>query len=318
LNANGTGGAKAIEDSVKKSTKSKAVPPKRKHVRVLVLEAHKDHGGNAFFNEVFRRPIDRDEIVAWKTLVVCHHLMSEGPRGVLEDAVYRETTFQGILNTYGKGHAGLQGPKHYAAIIEQYVLYLKDKIKFHQTHPEYPPDFKLETFLKHKDSRDIKKNLSAITHMNELQAGICRVGTKLFDQKDMIDCKVSCLIPLIIESYNIYTIMTHLIRNLVEEVDSMEVLTFVIEQFYAQYITLRNFFYDSSGVKYVTSVIAVPNLPQEPPEFFGKRKVTRSESKPAPVQQPVVQQVVVQPPPTLSPVKSFDPFFDPQPTQRVV
>ena len=90
-------------------------------------------------------------------MVVCHHVMSEGPRGVLEDATYRATTFQAVLNTYGKNHVGIQGPKHYSALIELYCSFLRDKIKFHQTHPQFPPDFKLETFLKQKDSRDVKK-----------------------------------------------------------------------------------------------------------------------------------------------------------------
>lgn len=42
----------------------------------------------------------------------------------------------------------------------------------------------------------------------------------------------------------------------------MDVLSFLIERFYAQYINIRTFFHDSSNIKYVTSIIAVPMLPQ--------------------------------------------------------
>ncbi|PRP76731.1 I/LWEQ domain-containing protein [Planoprotostelium fungivorum] len=305
------------QESVKKACKSKAVPPKRKHVRNLVIEAHKDGGGNTFFNEVFRKPLERDEIAAWKALVVCHHVMSEGPRGVLDDASYRSTTFEGLRSMYGRNNVGIQGTKHYSVLIETYANFILDKIKFHQAHPEFPNDFKLETFLKHKDSRDQRKNLSALTHMSELQASICRMGNKIFEGKDLIDCKTACLIPLVIESYNIYTLCTHLIRNLVDEMDDMEVLGFLIEQFYAQYITLKNWFYDCSGVKYVTSVIAVPTLPQDPPEFFGRRKMSRTSSKP-PAPQPTPAPAPAPAPKPAPPVSTFDPFASMAPAPQPV
>eukprot|EP01117_Protostelium_nocturnum_P007541 TRINITY_DN26_c0_g1_i1.p1 TRINITY_DN26_c0_g1~~TRINITY_DN26_c0_g1_i1.p1 ORF type:complete len:1067 (+),score=443.10 TRINITY_DN26_c0_g1_i1:82-3282(+) len=310
---------KVLEEAVRKSTKNKPVPPKRKHVRTIVLETHNEGGGNSFFNEAFKRHTQEHDVVAWKVLVVSHHAMSEGHRRVLDDAVYRNTTFEAMKHFYGR--PGLHGAKTYHELIGHYSTFLLDKIKFHQTHPEFTGDFNMDAFQKHPDSKDINKNLNAVTHMMELQASICRMGIKLFDMKDMVDCKTSCLIPLVIESYNIYTITTYLLRILVSEMDNMDLLTFMIEQFYAQYITLKNFFYDCSGVKYVTSVIAVPTLPNDPPEFFGSRRVSKTTKKPepepapkpapAPAPAPVVAQPVYQPqpvyvPPPQQPVNYFD------------
>lgn len=89
----------------------------------------------------------------------------------------------------------------------------------------------------------------------------------------------ACLVPLVVEAYNIYQLTTHLIKTLVKETDMMDVLSPVIERFYAQYIDLRTFFLDANGLKYVTAIIAVPTLPQDPPEFSVKKAKKSKKSK---------------------------------------
>lgn len=52
----------------------------------------------------------------------------------------------------------------------------------------------------------------------------------------------------------------------------MDLLQFLIERFYSQYITLREFYINAAAIRSVSSVIAVPSLPPDPPRFSVKRK----------------------------------------------
>jgi hypothetical protein len=47
----------------------------------------------------------------------------------------------------------------------------------------------------------------------------------------------------------------------------MDVFSYLTQRFYAQYIDLRTFYFGCSNIRYVTSIIAVPSLPQDPPKF---------------------------------------------------
>jgi hypothetical protein len=134
----------------------------------------------------------------------------------------------------------------------------------------------LEKFIEKKVSLDSERAQLAVTHMLDLQQSIHKIQKAIYAQNAVDDMKASAFIPIILESYSLYTLETHLIKKLVQsnqffqlrlkisDVDDMEVLGFLIEKFYAQYIDLRQFYFDTSNIKSVTSIIAVPTLPKVP------------------------------------------------------
>ena len=54
----------------------------------------------------------------------------------------------------------------------------------------------------------------------------------------------------------------------------MDVIQYLIERFYSQYIILRDFYINAAAIRSVTTIIAVPNLPTDPPQvcitLFGE------------------------------------------------
>ena len=46
----------------------------------------------------------------------------------------------------------------------------------------------------------------------------------------------------------------------------MDVIQYLIERFYSQYIILRDFYVNAAAIRSVTTIIAVPNLPVDPPQ----------------------------------------------------
>eukprot|EP00027_Filamoeba_sp_ATCC50430_P004369 CAMPEP_0168548420 /NCGR_PEP_ID=MMETSP0413-20121227/4549_1 /TAXON_ID=136452 /ORGANISM="Filamoeba nolandi, Strain NC-AS-23-1" /LENGTH=999 /DNA_ID=CAMNT_0008578717 /DNA_START=91 /DNA_END=3090 /DNA_ORIENTATION=+ len=295
------------EAIVRKATSSKASAPKRKHVRTLILETWKGSSVSPILNELFRRPLETNEVVCWKALVTLHTLLQEGHKRVVHDAYYRISTLTSL-----RGMVSRSSTRGFPQLISLYITFVVDKLNFHHTHPEFQGDFNLEAFQKllREQTFQSSKLLSVVNNMMELQTSIYQVHRGLMEQKDFSDCKVSCLIPLVLESYNLYTIETFLIRKLVDEVDSMDVLSVLIEQFYSQYIMLRTFYSEVNEMKAVSSIIAVPMLPKDPPVFIA-RKVHKKRSSmnidsPSAVRkaQPLVQEQ----PPVTPPASSSTPM----------
>lgn len=89
----------------------------------------------------------------------------------------------------------------------------------------------------------------------------------------------------------------------------MDVLAYSIERFYSQYIVLRSFYTDVSNLRSISSIIAVPTLPKDPPSFQSKKKIPTSQpkapAKPKHQSIPQFQSVPVQPPP--QPVQPIQP-----------
>eukprot|EP01119_Soliformovum_irregulare_P007050 TRINITY_DN19455_c0_g1_i1.p1 TRINITY_DN19455_c0_g1~~TRINITY_DN19455_c0_g1_i1.p1 ORF type:complete len:981 (-),score=386.73 TRINITY_DN19455_c0_g1_i1:40-2982(-) len=272
----------SLEKEVTKATSSKATAPKRKHVRNCIIETWGENGGSLFLTELFRRPLESNEVVCWKGLITLHQVMLEGHPKVLEDVYYRLSFLDAIGTSWGRHNTSLSG-KGLFELNNAYSLYIFEKINFHHMEPEFDGDFNVEKFEK-RPKLVGDKALQALNHILDLQQAIYKVQNVLFNQAlPLPEMKASVLIPIIIESYNMYKIAVILIRSLVNSVDNMDVLSFIIERFYSQYLTLRTLYSEANNIKFVTSIIAVPLLPKDPPEFtFPVKK----EKKPVPKEEP--------------------------------
>eukprot|EP01114_Cavostelium_apophysatum_P008525 TRINITY_DN2106_c0_g1_i1.p1 TRINITY_DN2106_c0_g1~~TRINITY_DN2106_c0_g1_i1.p1 ORF type:complete len:1001 (-),score=389.23 TRINITY_DN2106_c0_g1_i1:15-3017(-) len=301
-----------LEDIVRKATSSKVTPPKRKHVRNIILQTHNEHGASGFYHELFKRPLDRDEVICFKAMVTIHTVLQEGHPKVLEDSFYRVTLLESLVNFWKNL------PKETSELICLYLDFLLNKIAFHHQHTEFAGDFSAEAYARRKPTIERTRMMQIVTHMQDLQQCIYKFQRKIFDgNRAMSECKASSLIPFVVESYNLYQLETQLIRELAKDEDSMDVLTVVIERFYSQFLTLKTFYNEAGMIKYVTSIIAVPTLPKDPPEFFAKKRVKSpaAQRKPAPkavepAPQPEPQPVVYQHPP---PQPQPQPVYIPQP-----
>ena len=95
----------------------------------------------------------------------------------------------------------------------------------------------------------------------------------------VMPAKLSALVPLVVESYNIYTLTVHFLKSLCDVVDSIDAINFLIEKFYGQYFMIRSFYDDCSNVSYVIALIQVPLLPPDPPQFSVNRAPPVQQAK---------------------------------------
>lgn len=80
-------------------------------------------------------------------------------------------------------------------------------------------------------------------------------------------CKVSALVPLITESYGIYKFCISMLRAMYQQLGADEALTVLFDRFESQHFMLRDFYTDCQSIKFLTSLITIPRLPNSSPDL---------------------------------------------------
>jgi len=76
------------------------------------------------------------------------------------------------------------------------------------------------------------------------------------------ECRIAALVPLVEESHGIYLFLTSMLRAMHRRTDAIDALTPLRTRYNAQHYGLIKFYYECSNLKYLTSLIVVPKLPQ--------------------------------------------------------
>jgi hypothetical protein len=84
------------------------------------------------------------------------------------------------------------------------------------------------------------------------------------------ECKISALVPLVQESYGIYKFITSMLRAMHTTTGDDEALEPLRGRYDTQYYRLLKFYYECSNLRYLTSLISVPKLPQDPPSLLAE------------------------------------------------
>ena len=77
--------------------------------------------------------------------MLLHKLLVGGPQIALEEAMSSDcaTFLDTCLNTLGSNNLGLG----YGALIRTYIRYLRRKLQFHASHPQYSGNFDYEDYV---------------------------------------------------------------------------------------------------------------------------------------------------------------------------
>eukprot|EP01087_Luapelamoeba_hula_P019732 TRINITY_DN6586_c0_g2_i1.p1 TRINITY_DN6586_c0_g2~~TRINITY_DN6586_c0_g2_i1.p1 ORF type:complete len:980 (-),score=217.86 TRINITY_DN6586_c0_g2_i1:62-3001(-) len=309
-----------------KATSAKNEPPKMKHVRRIILETHNVHGGVSMYREIAKRPIFKEDASCWNSLCTIHRVLLDGHPKVLKDSTFEARLFEDLRNTWSH----LKGSGFFAPLIPGYCSFILEKITFHDKQPVFDGNVTLDGFLRKTDNRlpDTNTCFEIVNHLLDHQDGLLRFEKMIIGgaQRLLTSSMIFPLIPLVLESFNIYTVITYFMKDLINRVEDMELFDFLTERYYPQYMNLREFYFKANNIHEITSVIPVPMLSAEPPQFVRKepisadrrrRQRTNSAKKrdydkglPSP---PIIRhtQPVQQPPPLPQPVQQPQPVMFP-------
>ncbi|KAJ1912366.1 sla2 Src-like adaptor 2 [Tieghemiomyces parasiticus] len=242
--------------------------PKQKHVRAMILYTWDYKSSVSIWSGLKAQPLLADEVKCFKALICIHKVIRTGHPVAIKEAV-REMPF---LETLGR-QAMNDGWRGYGNLIRGYINFLLAKLEYHRLHPEFRGDFDYDDFTSLKETNDPNEGYETISDLLSLQDRLDQFQKHVFKgfrSTSNNECRISSLVPLVEESYGIYMFATRMLIAMHKRVDMTDALEPLRGRFNTQHYNLRRFYYECSNLRYLTSLITVPKLPQDPPNLFGE------------------------------------------------
>lgn len=209
-----------------------------------------------------------DEVQTFKALITVHKVLQEGHPITLRQALNNRTW----IDSLNRGMSG-EGLRGYGPLIKEYVFFLLSKLQFHAHHPEFNGTFEYEEYISLKSINDPNEGYETISDLMELQDKIENFQKLIFSHfrgGQQNECRISALVPLLQESYGIYKFITSMLRAMHTTTGDDEALEPLRQRYDAQHYRLVKFYYEASNLRYLTSLITVPKLPQDPPNLLSE------------------------------------------------
>ncbi|KAI1638040.1 ANTH-domain-containing protein [Biscogniauxia mediterranea] len=279
--------------NIRKATNTDETAPKRKHVRSCIVYTWDHKSSQSFWAGMKVQPILADEVQTFKALITIHRVLQEGHPQTLREAMAN----RGWIDSLNRGLAG-EGVRGYGPLIREYVYFLLAKLSFHQQHPEFNGTFEYEEYISLKAINDPNEGYETITDLMSLQDKIEQFQKLIFSHFRNVgnnECRISAIVPLVAESYGIYKFITSMLRAMHSTTGDNDALEPLRQRYDAQHYRLVKFYYECSNLRYLTSLITIPKLPQDPPNLLAEdddapalpaRPKQEIERQPTPARQP--------------------------------
>ncbi|KAI1427279.1 ANTH domain-containing protein [Xylaria sp. FL1777] len=279
--------------NIRKATNTDETAPKRKHVRSCIVYTWDHKSSQSFWAGMKVQPILADEVQTFKALITIHRVLQEGHPQALREALAN----RGWIDGLNRGLSG-EGVRGYAPLIREYVYFLLAKLSFHQQHPEFNGTFEYEEYISLKAINDPNEGYETITDLMALQDKIEQFQKLIFSHFRNVgnnECRISAIVPLVQESYGIYKFITSMLRAMHSTTGDNDALEPLRERYNAQHYRLVKFYYECSNLRYLTGLITIPKLPQDPPNLLAEdedapalpaRPKQEIERAPTPVRAP--------------------------------
>ncbi|PGH09494.1 hypothetical protein GX51_00599 [Blastomyces parvus] len=290
--------------NIRKATSIEETAPKRKHVRSCIVYTWDHKSSTSFWAGMKVQPILADEVQTFKALITVHKVLQEGH----PIAVKEGQSHVNWLDSLSRGVTG-EGIRGYGPLIREYVFFLEAKLGFHRQHPEFNGLFEYEEYISLKTINDPNEGYETITDLMNLQDQIDAFQKLIFShfrQSTNNECRISALVPLVQESYGIYKFITSMLRAMHTTTGDEDALEPLRGRYNAQHHRLVRFYYECSNLRYLTSLITVPKLPQQPPSLLAE-----DEERPALPKRPAKEvEREPTPPPKTATVPDPEPIND--------
>ncbi|KIM70189.1 hypothetical protein SCLCIDRAFT_102287 [Scleroderma citrinum Foug A] len=272
--------------NIKKATSTEESAPKQKHVRKCIVYTWDYHSSISFWSGLRVQPILSDEVQTFKALITVHKVLQEGHPVTIKEA-HGQT---GWLETCART-VSADGQRGYGSLIRTYVQFILAKLRFHRIRPEFNGLFEYEEYISLKGIHDPNEGYETINDLMGLQDQIESFQRMVFAHFRLSannECRISSLVPLVKESWGIYRFITSMLRALYRRTNDHEALEPLRDRFNAQHYNLRKFYYECSNLKFLTSLINVPKLGQEPPNLLEGGSAPDLPDRPKTTASPVV------------------------------
>lgn len=264
--------------NIKKATSIEETAPKRKHVRSCIVYTWDHKSSMSFWAGMKVQPVMADEIQTFKALITIHKVLQEGHPVAVREAQQNVNWVESLAR--GVTGEGLRG---YGPLIREYVFFLLAKLAFHRQHPEFNGLFEYEEYISLKSINDPNEGYETIMDLMTLQDQIDTFQKLIFSHfrgGANNECRIAALVPLVQESYGIYKFITSMLRAMHTTTGDDDALEPLRQRYDGQHYRLVKFYYECSNLRYLTSLITVPKLPQDPPSLLAEEEKPALPSRP--------------------------------------
>ncbi|CAG8475978.1 5410_t:CDS:10 [Paraglomus occultum] len=254
-----------LSNYIRKATNQIETAPKQKHVRSCIVYTWDYHSSQSVWTAFRVQPILNDEVQTFKALITVHKIIRGGHPITLKEV---QNEVQWIKNL---GKVSGDGFKGYGSLIRAYVDFILQKIDYHKRHPEFNGNFDYEEYVTLKNIDDPNEGYETISDLMTLQDQIDQFQKLIianFRPSSNNECRIAALVPLVEESHGIYQFLTSMLRAMHRRTDAIDALAPLRSRYNAQHYLLRKFYAECSNLQYLTSLINVPKLPQDPPSLI--------------------------------------------------
>ncbi|KAF9949698.1 sla2 Src-like adaptor 2, partial [Mortierella alpina] len=252
---------------IKKATSAEESAPKQKHVRACIVYTWDYRSSSSVWQGFRTQPMLGDEVQTFKALISVHKIIRDGHPTALKDA-QKESEW---LDQCARSTSQYDG-RGYSTLIRNYVDFLHAKLRYHHNHPEFNGTFDYKEYISLRGIDDPNEGYETITDLMNLQDQIDQFQKLVFANfrpSSNNECRIAALVPLVEESYAIYKFATSMLRAMHKRTSDPEGLILLRQRYNGQHYALIKFYYECSNLKYLTSLISVPKLPQDPPNLLG-------------------------------------------------
>uniref|UniRef100_A0AAQ5XRK6 I/LWEQ domain-containing protein n=1 Tax=Amphiprion ocellaris TaxID=80972 RepID=A0AAQ5XRK6_AMPOC len=195
----------------------------------VIMGTHKEGGATTFWSYTLNLPLSSNSMVSWKFCYLLHKVLRDGHRNAVADSYRYCRNVKDMGILWGSLH------DRYGHIVALSAKFLSHKMEFHAK-------VILFYFLRQLDANGAKSTTPA--------------G----------QCRLTPLIPLILDCSFLYHFSVRLLFKL--HSIAPDVLLGHRERFRDLFMSLTQFFDRAREMEFFKSVIRIPDLPDEPPNFL--------------------------------------------------
>jgi flagellar biosynthesis GTPase FlhF len=131
-----------------------------------------------------------------------------------------------------------------------------------------PDEGYLHIYISYETINDLLNLLSKLDLFQKQIFGNFRASTNN-------EARISALVPLVEESFGIYQFILSMMTAMHQIIGSVQVLGPLREAFNRGHYSLRKFYEDCSNLKFLTTLVSVPKLCQDAPNFLSQGQPTK-------------------------------------------
>ncbi|XP_074036386.1 huntingtin interacting protein 1 isoform X2 [Leptinotarsa decemlineata] len=257
--------------ALNKAINGNETPIKQKHVRSAIIGTFHTQSAKIFWAYALRLPAMDDRIVAWKLCHVVHKVLREGHPLCLVDSQRHKKDLEELGKLWGHLKEG------YGKMIKVYTSLLINKLEFHKRNPRFPGHLgvtpeELESIA----GNDINNYFEMTVEMFDYLDHILELQDAVFGSLNMArsnsmtsagQCRLSPLIPCIQDASKLYDYCVKIMFKLHMTLPP-DTLSGHRERFLKQFSALKKFYESTNNLQYFKDLIAIPPLPENPPNFL--------------------------------------------------